>query len=103
MKGADLAGADYVCTPLHAGKAAEAVVLVLAGEGPCWYCSRFVRDEYVRQRRGQSTRFTGENQPPKDGADDAPKSASNGNVVLAAVDDVERHILLLHHRGAGAP
>lgn len=65
LKGADKHAADYAFTPRHAGKSGDPVTLVVAGTGPCWYCSRFVRDEYIRQRRGQSTRFTPDNQPPK--------------------------------------
>jgi hypothetical protein len=75
LKGADKNAADYVFTPRHAGKSGEPVVLMVAGVGPCWYCSRFVRDEYIRQRRGQSTRFTSDNQPPKDVPEDAPITA----------------------------
>jgi hypothetical protein len=75
LKGADKAGADYVYTPRHAGKTGEPVVLVVAGESACWYCSRFVRDEYVRQRRGQSTRFSEDNQPPKEPPNKQPKES----------------------------
>lgn len=79
LKGADKGAPDYVFAPRHAGKAGEPVTLVIAGDGPCWYCSRFVRDEYIRQRRGQSSRFTSDNQPPSVGGDpdenDAPKPA----------------------------
>jgi hypothetical protein len=90
LKGADKSSADYIFTPTHAGKAGKPVTLVTAGDGPCWYCSRFVRDEYVRQRRGNSTRFTTDNQPglvvggddysgePKDAPNDQPKPIFGG-------------------------
>lgn len=79
LKGADKGAADYVFTPTHAGKSGKPVTLVTAGDGPCWYCSRFVRDEYVRQRRGQSSRFTSENQPGSvEGSDDHPEPPKNG-------------------------
>lgn len=65
LKGADSAAARYVYTPRHAGRDGEPVVLVEPGDGPCWYCSRLVRDEWIRQRRGKSTQFDGGNQPPK--------------------------------------
>jgi hypothetical protein len=74
LKGADKGAPDYVFTPRHAGKDGEPVMLVEAGDGPCWYCSRFVRDEYIRQRRGQSTRYSTDNQPPKPGPHDEPKA-----------------------------
>ncbi len=69
LKGADKGAADYTYAPRHAGKVGAPVTLVTAGDGPCWYCSRFVRDEYVRQKRGNGSRFTAENQP---GSVDAP-------------------------------
>jgi hypothetical protein len=75
LKGADEAASDYVFTPRHANKDGEPVTLVVAGEGPCWYCSRFVRDEYVRQRRGQSTRYSSDNQPPKHAPGGAPMTS----------------------------
>jgi hypothetical protein len=88
LKGADKAAADYIFTPTHAGKAGTPVTLVTAGDGPCWYCSRFVRDEYVRQRRGNGSRFTSENQPgsvggsdgDEDGQKEQPKSPPKGGI-----------------------
>lgn len=77
LKGADKAAPDYVFTPRHAGKDGEPVTLVVAGDGPCWYCSRFVRDEYVRQRRGSSTRYSADNQPPKGAPKDGDSSDTN--------------------------
>jgi hypothetical protein len=65
LKGADRGAQPYVYTPRHAGKDGDSVTLVEAGAGPCWYSSRFVRDEWVRQRRGSATQFSEENQPPK--------------------------------------
>lgn len=76
LKGADKDAAPYVYTPRHAGKSGEPVTLVAPGDGPCWYCSRFVRDEWVRQRRGGSTQFSTDNQPPKT----APKSSPKGGI-----------------------
>lgn len=75
LKGAERDAAPYVFTPSHAGKAGDPVTLVAAGSGPCWYCSRFVRDEYVRQRRGANTRFSPDNPPPKA----APKGGIGDN------------------------
>jgi len=65
LKGADRDADPYIFTPRHAGKDGTPVILVENNGGPVWYCTRFVRDEYIRQRRGQSTRFDEENQPPK--------------------------------------
>jgi hypothetical protein len=73
LKGADKDAEPYIFTPRHAGKDGEPVTLVENNGQPLWYCSRFVRDEYIRQRRGQSTRFDEENQPPKAKPKSTPK------------------------------
>jgi len=73
LKGADKDAEPYVFTPRHAGKDGDPATLVTANGGPCWYCSRFVRDEWVRQRRGSATRFDDTNQPPKAGPKATPK------------------------------
>jgi hypothetical protein len=92
MKGSDKDAAPYVYTPRHAGKDGTPATLVEADGGPCWYCSRFVRDEWVRQRRGNATQFSAENQPPKrtpnsppippigDESGDGPSSASSSSI-----------------------
>lgn len=61
LKGTDKACAAYVYIPRHAGKNGTPVILLPANDGPCWYSSRMVRDEYLRQHRGASTRFGGSN------------------------------------------
>lgn len=73
LKGADKNAADYRWAPTHAGQKGDEVTLVVAGEGPVWYCSRFVKDEYKRQRRGANNRFTTEKQPPKKTPTEKPK------------------------------
>ncbi len=65
LKGDDSGAEPYVYMPYHGGKYGESVVLVENNDGPVWYCSRLVRDEHVRQKRGQNTRFDEENQPTK--------------------------------------
>lgn len=61
LKGADSGAEPCLYAPRHAGQNGPTVVLVepmLNGvDGPCWYSSRLVRDEWVRQRRGGSSRF----------------------------------------------
>lgn len=49
--------APYVYTPRHAGKEGEPVILVPEQDGPLWFSSRMVRDEYVRKHAGAKTRF----------------------------------------------
>lgn len=58
LKGGDAGCAAYVYTPVSGRIHGAPVVLVEAGAGaPCWYSTRLVRDEYVRQRRGNATQF----------------------------------------------
>jgi hypothetical protein len=56
----------FVYTPRSGRKDGEPVTLVAEQEGPIWYSSRMVKDEYVRTIRGESTRFG-------DGGGDTPK------------------------------
>lgn len=73
LRGAD-SGADP-CTfrPTHAGRIGNPIVLVEPGDGPCWYSKRFVKDEYIRLRRGRDTRFSDDNPPPKTKPKATPK------------------------------
>ncbi len=64
LKGADEKATPYVHVPRHAGKTHAPVILVRPDNGPCWYSTRLVRDEWRRQQRGLKTRFTSSNQPP---------------------------------------
>lgn len=47
----------FVYVPRHGRKDGEPVTLVDVQDGPVWYSSRMVKDEYVRTVRGESTRF----------------------------------------------
>ena len=74
LKGGDKGCEAFWFTPRHAGKDGEPVKLLEAVRGePVWYCSRFIRDEYIRKRRGNGSRFTEENQPAANGSKRAPK------------------------------
>jgi hypothetical protein len=75
LKGGDRDVDPYIYTPRHAGKKLPSVTLLEASKGPMWYCSRFVRDEYIRGRRGSDTRFDADNQPPKVGPKPTPKAS----------------------------
>lgn len=70
LKGGDADVPAFVYTPRHAGQDGQPVTLLAASAGPLWYCSRFVRDEYVRSRRGSETRFES---PPKAKPKPSPK------------------------------
>lgn len=106
LKGADRCAPDFIWAPTHAGRKGDDVVLVAAGEGPCWYSSRFVVDEHKRLRRGEGTRFGDESGPdpraarststrqPKasptrrigDGEGDGPSSASSSSSASPLTD-----------------
>lgn len=58
MKGRDKGVIEaFVYTPRSARKDGEPVVLIASQEGPIWYSSRMVKDEYLRAVRGEQTRF----------------------------------------------
>lgn len=64
-----------IYTPVSGRKAGPAVELLSAQTGPIWYSPRMVRDEYVRNHKGSSSRFGGGNgdappTPPKGGIGD---------------------------------
>ena len=65
IKGSDVRLDDaYIYTPRSGRRDGPPVVLIEAQDGPLWYSSRMVKDEYVRKVRGESA-----------GIDDAPKPA----------------------------
>lgn len=68
-----------VYTPSSGRKLGEPVVLVPAQQGPIWYSPRMVRDEHVRTKRGESTRF-GES------IDDSPNPSPKGAIGEAISD-----------------
>jgi hypothetical protein len=79
--------ASGLCEPLiyrpKSGRAlGEPVTLIEAQQGPIWYSARMVVDEYVRLKRGDSSRFgDGLDASPKggfgEGKGDAPKGPPN--------------------------
>lgn len=72
LKGVDSGSLEpFIFTPRHAGKDGEPVTLIPKQDGPIWYSSRMVRDEYIRQKRGEGSRFGAEpNGTPKVGNGD---------------------------------
>jgi hypothetical protein len=63
----------FVFTPRHAGKDGEPVTLLPDQVGPIWYSSRMVRDEYIRSKRGENTRFESPDDAPKGQPKEQPK------------------------------
>lgn len=62
LKGADKGQIckAYIYTPRSGRRDGTPVELIPEQEGPIWYSSRFVRDEYVRRNAGAATRFGAE-------------------------------------------
>jgi hypothetical protein len=95
LKGSDTEISAYVYTPSHAGKKLDPVTLIHAGAGPVWFSSRMVRDEWIRGRRGEHTRFSTDHQPsggvtPKAAPTRSPKPhigtrQGDGSAVASAV------------------
>ncbi|MGF6694779.1 hypothetical protein M2318_004868 [Metapseudomonas resinovorans] len=59
-----------IFTPISGRKQGPAVELIAAEQGPIWFSPRMVRDEYVRKKKGESSRFGAGN---GDGTDPSPK------------------------------
>lgn len=52
LKGSDRGAIEaFTYTPFSGRQAGPTVVLIAAQTGPIWYCSRMVRDEYIRQKK----------------------------------------------------
>lgn len=82
LKGGDRHVPEYRWAPSHAGKRGPEVVLVPEQDGPLWYSSRMVRDEYKRSNRGVGTRFGGTMKLPTGTPTPAPSgtpSRANGD------------------------
>jgi hypothetical protein len=117
LKGSDSAIEAFVYAPRHGGREGNPVVLLPAQSGPIWYCSRMVRDEYIRTKRGESTRFTAEPKAPPippfgadigggqgDGPSTPSSSSPSGELLPTAIAVVSvaacphREIIALYHK-----
>jgi hypothetical protein len=83
LKGSEAGCGAYVWRPFHGGKYGDPVTLLEATEGPTWYSTRLIRDEYGRINKGAKSRFSAENQPPSrrhgDGEGDGSSSPSSSS------------------------
>lgn len=76
MKGSDEEFTEpFVYTPRSGRKDGPPVTLIVAQQGPLWYSSRMVRDEYVRVYAGAATRFGADKQDTKPAAGCTPTHA----------------------------
>lgn len=64
----------FIYTPVSGRVKGEPVALLPEQQGPVWFSPRMVRDEYVRNRAGASTRFAAKNIPSSGG--ETPPSRS---------------------------
>ena len=67
LKGVDSGLCDsLIYVPRSGRKDGQPVELIAPQAGPIWYSSRMVKDEYIREVRGENSRFDGDNnQSPK--------------------------------------
>lgn len=85
LKGSDTHLEDaFIYTPRSGRKDGNPVDLMPIQDGPVWYSSRMVKDEYVRTIRGESTRFgdapdPSPNPPFGDGSSSSSSSSPSGN------------------------
>lgn len=80
MKGCDKGLSEaFVYVSRHGRKDGDPVVLVASMEGPVWYSSRMVKDEYLRSLRGEQTRFGDDTKAP-------PKPAPKGGLGATSGD-----------------
>jgi hypothetical protein len=80
MKGKDKGLIEaYVYTSRSARKDGDPVVLVASQEGPIWYSSRMVKDEYLRGVRGEQTRFGEDTKPQPKPAPKATLGATSSD------------------------
>lgn len=93
LKGVDKGLCDpFIYTPRSGRKDGDPVTLVQVQDGPVWYSSRMVKDEYVRTVRGESTRF---GEAPKTTPKSAPKppfgdGSSSASATAVKEEDIER-------------
>lgn len=77
LKGSDgYLEAGFIYVPRSGRKDGSPVELIAPQAGPVWYSSRMVRDEYVRQHRGEGSRFGGaDDNSNGDAPNHTPKAA----------------------------
>lgn len=90
MKGAESGKVEaFIFTPRHAGKDGAPVTLIAETPGPLWYSSRMVRDEYIRTKRGESTRF----ESPHPAPDTTPKATPDPPIGASQGDGASDFVL----------
>ena len=68
LKGGDKSHESLIYIPRSGRVDGDPVTLIVAANSACWYSSRMVIDEHIRQKKGESTRFPPSPNPsPKGG------------------------------------
>lgn len=110
----------FVYVPRSGRVCGPSVILVAQQEGPLWYSTRMVRDEYLRTIRGKETRFgdspdrppdASPNPPNGEGKGDGPTSSSSTAVLNTSTsNEVDRarpsagaQLTLVEPRAKGPP
>lgn len=94
LKGSDSLIEAFIYTPRSGRRDGAPVTLIPAQQGPIWFSSRMVKDEYVRLVRGEGgkdTRFGADNDAsntsPKPGKGDGASSSSSSPSSKVRSDD----------------
>jgi len=97
LKGKDSNFTGFTYTTRHAGQETGTHELLAKSDGPCWFSSRMVRDEWMKKRRGVTARFDSERQPTRppnptptrrqgERQGDGPSSSSSSSYIPAEGD-----------------
>lgn len=78
LKGGDKTHEALIYTPRSGRVDGDPITLIVGESGACWYSSRMVIDEHVRQKKGESTRFPASPNPsPKGGIGEGLNASPN--------------------------
>lgn len=83
LKGSEKVCEEFVFIPRHSRKDGAPIILIEKQNGPIWYSSRMVVDEYKRQVRDGSNQAP--NHSPKGGLGATPKHTPNLSPIHAGV------------------
>jgi hypothetical protein len=104
LKGSDTGMDAFTHTTRHAGQTGDTHTLIPATKEPCWYSSRMVRDEWLRNQRGGNTRFSSEKQPTRspiarvgERVGDGASSSSSSSISPPRVEAVKKSVKNPNH------
>lgn len=99
LKGSDVNSScdEYVYTPRHGRTWGSPVILIEKQQGPIWYSSRMVKDEYVRLRKAGNIPSPNLTPMPPFGAvssSSTSSSTSSSASAILKIEDLKRLLLL---------